>query len=801
MKILLVEDDQSTGEFLTSVLTAHRYTVDLARDGQTGLELANLWQYDLILLDVELPRLDGMSVCRQLRSQEVVTPILMLTAKSLNHDIVTGLDAGADDYLIKPCEPAQLLARMRALLRRSRNVSATLLTWGELSLDPASAQVLLQAQPVVLGPKEYNLLELFLRNPQRIFNRSAILDNLWTADDFPTENAVTNLIKDLRRKLKVAGMTEDLIETIYGLGYRLKSEPRSEEEHPLEAAITPERSQQAAGVASINQLAEQFRASLEQRLTGLVQAVRSLQTGSLTSTQRDTARQESHRLAGALGMFGYTQGTDTARTVEQLLLTTTPTAAQMEQALDLLATLQQAIAQPPPPPPPNLLISPDAAAPQVLLIDPGSVWIDWLQQDLRQPHLTLQVRSPTQIMQTPLTTAPAAYLVTWQAATPTPAEISVVQTLTAQFPTVPFLVLASQDTLMNRVTAAQLGCHRFLGAPGQAARVWEAIAQVTQCALVTKGQQQLAATVMVVDDDPLILSTMTALLQPWGLKVIEVANPEQFWDILTQTHPDLLVLDLELPTFNGIDLCRVVRQDPCYHHLPIIVITAHREAIQVQRVFEAGADDLTYKPIVGSELVTRIVTRIERGRLQQQLEQLQQQQRETLEQESRIDALTQIANRRRFDEFLAREWHYHGQAQVNLSLILSDVDYFKQFNDRYGHLAGDACLKQIAQVLQACVNPAADLVARYGGEEFGIILPNTDLNGALRVVRRMQQAIASLAIPHVESAVNPCLTLSLGITGTIPTADQTLAALVETADAALYAAKERGRNTYCLYPL
>lgn len=793
MKILLVEDDQSTGEFLTSVLTAHRYTVDLASDGQTGLELAHLWHYDLILLDVELPRLDGISVCRQLRSQEDATPILMLTAKSLNHDIVTGLDAGADDYLVKPCEPAQLLARMRALLRRSGTVTGTLLTWGELSLDPASAQVMLHDQPVFLGPKEYNLLELFLRHPQRIFNRSAILDNLWTADDFPTENAVTNLIKDLRRKLKAAGLTEDLIETIYGLGYRLKGEP--EPSPPTESAALATPTPQAAGVASLNQLAEQFRASLEQRLTALVEAVRSLQQGSLTAPQRATARQEAHRLAGALGMFGYAQGTDTARTVEQLLLAPSPTAAQMGQALDLLAALQQAIAHPPPP------ISPPPPAPAtVLLIDPGSPWLDHLQSAPHPPDLQLQVLPPP-VLPPQLAPAPLACLVTWCGNTPTQAEMGLVERLTAQFPTVPFLVLAVQDTLSNRVTAAQLGCQRFLAPPGEPARVWEAIAQVTQAALVAKSRQQLAATVMVVDDDPIILRTMTTLLQPWGLKVIEVATPERFWEILTQTHPDLLVLDLELPTFNGIDLCRVVRQDPFYHQLPIVVITAHRDALQVQQVFAAGADDLTYKPLVGSELVTRIVNRIERSRLRQQLEQLQQQQRETLQQESRIDALTQIANRRRFDEFLAREWHYHGQAQVNLSLILCDVDYFKQFNDCYGHLAGDTCLQQIAQVLQACVNPTVDLVARYGGEEFGIVLPNTDLNGALRVVRRIQQAIAGLAIPHIESTVNPCLTLSMGITGTIPTADQTIAALMATADAALYAAKERGRNTYCLYPL
>jgi len=799
MKILLVEDDQSTGEFLTSVLTAHRYTVDLASDGQTGLELANLWKYDLILLDVELPRLDGITVCRQLRAREDLTPILMLTAKSLNHDIVTGLDAGADDYLVKPCDPNQLLARIRALLRRSSNATSTLLTWGELSLDPAAAQVTYQSQAVMLGPKEYNLLELFLRNPQRVFNRSAILDNLWTVDDFPTENAVTNLIKDLRRKLKFAGMKEDLIETIYGLGYRLKPEPGKGNDEATKAQEDNAQTLYKEGVESINLLAAQFRASLTQRLASLVDAVRSLQQGELEATQRKNAHQDAHRLAGALGMFGYDQGTETARTVEQLLLETAPTDEQVAQSLDLLLTLQHAIAAPSFE---QMAIHDEVNESQlVLLIDPDVAWAEQLQPDGANQHFWLQAISPDAVNSNTFKKAPLVILVTWQGPTPTDQEVLLVETLSERYPTVPFLVIVEQDSLLNRVKAAQLGCQRYLCKPVQPTLLWNAIAQVTQCPLLPKNQQGLAATVMVVDDDPFILATMTNLLQPWGLQVIGLSEPEQFWDILTQINPDLLVLDLELPQFSGIDLCRVVRQDLFYSHLPIVVITAHRDAIRVQQVFDAGADDLSYKPIVGSELVTRIVNRIERARLRQQLDQMQQQQRETLQQELRVDALTQIANRRRFDEFLAREWHYHGQSQVNLSLILCDVDYFKQFNDRYGHPAGDTCLKQLAQVLQSCINPAVDLVARYGGEEFGIVLPNTDLNGALRVVRRIQTAIARLAIPHGESSVGPYLTVSMGITGTIPTSEQSMQALIATADAALYAAKDRGRNTYCLYPL
>ena len=228
MKILLVEDDQSLGEMLSLSLTSNHYTVDLAADGEVGLELACLWKYDLVILDLHLPKLDGLSVCRQLRSKGLVVPILILTSQNSNQEVATGLDAGADDYLVKPFNLDELLARIRALLRRGNTeTTSPVLVWGNLCLDPSIAQVTYLDRIVAARPKEYVLLELLLRCPHQIFSRDAIIDRLWTADDCPTKHAVTNLIKDLRHRLNDAGMTEELIETVYGIGYRVKVPPQT----------------------------------------------------------------------------------------------------------------------------------------------------------------------------------------------------------------------------------------------------------------------------------------------------------------------------------------------------------------------------------------------------------------------------------------------------------------------------------------------------------------------------------------------------------------------------------------------
>ena len=185
MKILLVEDDEATANVLAQELTTYHYCVETAADGQMALELAQGFHYDLLVLDIVLPKLDGISLCRRLRSHGLQMPILLLSAKDSTNDRVIGLEAGADDYLVKPYEISELIARIQALLRRGSSSLLTKLTWEKLQLDPDASLVTYAGKTLHLTPKEYSILELFLRNPQRIFSRSAILDRIWPNGEFP----------------------------------------------------------------------------------------------------------------------------------------------------------------------------------------------------------------------------------------------------------------------------------------------------------------------------------------------------------------------------------------------------------------------------------------------------------------------------------------------------------------------------------------------------------------------------------------------------------------------------------------
>lgn len=221
MKILLVEDDDRIAEPLAEALSDQHYAVDMAADGELGWDYLTTYDYSLVVLDVMLPRLDGLGLCQRLRRRGLTVPVLMLTARDTSTDKVLGLDAGADDYVVKPFDLAELLARVRALLRRGGHQTTPLLTWRGVALDPHSCQANYGDRPLPLTPKEYQLLHLLMYQPQRTLSRRDILNQLWASEDMPGEETIKVHIRGLRAKLAQAGVPDNFIETVYGLGYRL----------------------------------------------------------------------------------------------------------------------------------------------------------------------------------------------------------------------------------------------------------------------------------------------------------------------------------------------------------------------------------------------------------------------------------------------------------------------------------------------------------------------------------------------------------------------------------------------------
>ncbi len=222
MKILVVEDDPRVALIIAECLQKQSYIVEVVADGEAALDFAEVGRYDLIILDWMLPKLDGISVCKRLRDQGLLTAILMLTARGTSWDKVQGLDVGADDYVVKPFDVPELLARVRALLRRSPYpISTTLLSWGMLELETSKHEVRYNDRLLRFTQKEYALVELFLRNRDRVLTYDNIIDSVWILTDSPGKEAVKTHLRCIRQKLKELGAPSDLIENIYGVGYRL----------------------------------------------------------------------------------------------------------------------------------------------------------------------------------------------------------------------------------------------------------------------------------------------------------------------------------------------------------------------------------------------------------------------------------------------------------------------------------------------------------------------------------------------------------------------------------------------------
>lgn len=300
MRILLVEDDNYTLAILHEILTGQNFLVDEATDGEMAWALLQQFVYDLMLLDVMLPKLDGMSLCRRVRQMGNPVLVMLLTTCTNINDKLLGLESGADDYLTKPFHTEELTARIRTLTRRNATAVNLVLTYERLSLNPISRQVTYDGHPLPVGRKEYLLLELLLRHPHQVFSRDEIIDRLWSLDqEIPTDATVKSHIRSIRRKLELVGAS-DLIETLYGQGYRLN--PALEQQSAMEPLSDPK-------LEAVNHLTAQvwqraYVKSLD-KIHELEQAIDQCQAGNLSESTRQQAIFTAHKLAGSLYVFGF----------------------------------------------------------------------------------------------------------------------------------------------------------------------------------------------------------------------------------------------------------------------------------------------------------------------------------------------------------------------------------------------------------------------------------------------------------------------------------------------------------------
>ncbi len=491
MRILVAEDRVTIARSVRTLLAAQHYAIDFAPDGQVAWSFIDTYEYDLLIVDEVLPLLDGVSLCRQVRHSGKQMPILLIAQQNDVHQKSIGLDAGADDCMVQPLDGEELVARVRALLRRSQTATSPILTWGNLQLESSSRSVIFESKLLNLTPKEYALLELLMHDRftntsgdiHRVFSYGTIIEHLWVGDHNPSEETVRTHMKGLRHKLKAAGMNTDPIETVYGVGYRLRPAPAP-------PAIDP------AAQPQLSILVADPNPQTAAALTAVVQ----------------------------------------------------PVGVNIQPVSDL----------------PSLRSSIDpraTAQTQILLLELALV-----------PNLTA-----------------AGQLL---------AEIEQIS------PHLPVIIWSSWTNLATRLMVANSPAHYFLAKPNSVEFVWEIVQKVASQKIVTEWK------ILVLHNDTSTLMSLHQALEPGNCHLTSLQQPQLLWSTLASSHPNLVIVDLNLLDVGGLEICQMLRQDANWHNIPIIAITDQTDGQHIQKFFAMGANDLLIKPIVKPEIILSCVRRI-----------------------------------------------------------------------------------------------------------------------------------------------------------------------------------------------
>ncbi|MDR2404215.1 MAG: diguanylate cyclase [Spirochaetaceae bacterium] len=295
-------------------------------------------------------------------------------------------------------------------------------------------------------------------------------------------------------------------------------------------------------------------------------------------------------------------------------------------------------------------------------------------------------------------------------------------------------------------------------------------------------------TVLVIDDEKANLMVLNRILSP-DYTVLTARSSEEGLSRIAGEKPDLILLDIIMPGMNGFELLKTLKASPDTRSIPVIIITGLDNESDEEKGFMLGAVDYITKPFRNAIVIARVRTHLQIVNQIRMIERL-----------GLVDPLTDISNRRCFDERIAVEWRRAQRDKMPIAFIMMDVDRFKTYNDTYGHPQGDVLLKCLARIFAAAARRPGDLAVRLGGEEFGVLMPETDLKGALEVAEEIRAGVEAARIPTVDRRTITSVTISIGVVALVPDEHAVMAEFITRADELLYAAKEGGRNRVCSDP-
>jgi len=529
--------------------------------------------------------------------------------------------------------------------------------------------------------------------------------------------------------------------------------------------------------AALAEIWERHHAGVLSQVATVEAAVLALMRGDLGSEQRAGAVREAHKLAGSLGTFGLARASERSRELELLLgAPEQPGPEALPRLSELVVSVRDDVRAvlPTQPAPETQPAAP--AAERLLIVEDDRPLAERLAAEGARRGMGVELAaSPAEARALLARVRPAGVLLDLTFDSGTQDAYALLSELTGADPPIPVLVSTMRDTLVDRVEVVRRGGRGFVS------KALPAPQAIDQAMRLIERAAAPETTLLAVDDDAAVLDAVQALLTPHGVRVVTLSDPLRFWAELDRVRPDVILLDVDMPEVTGVELCRVLRNDPRWATVPVLVLTARRDPESIERIFAAGADDHLAKPVIPGELVTRVRNRVERLALHRAL--------------AETDGLTGVQNRQASTQALERLVRLAARYEQPLALALVDLDRFKQVNDVHGHAAGDAVLRRFGTLLKESFR-GEDVAGRWGGEEFVVGMYGMSGDNARE---RLGDLLATLGRERFEGVHGDAfdVAFSAGVARFPEDAGDT-AALYAVADAMLYRAKAAGRGRICV---
>ncbi|BAQ64798.1 response regulator [Geminocystis sp. NIES-3709] len=634
MKILLVEDDQRLGKLIHDYLVNESAVVEIVNTGFNIAEKLSKQCYDILILDVMLPKKNGIDICRELRSNNVDIAILFITALNNKIDKIKAFESGADDYLIKPFDFEELLARVKALLRREKKTELCNLTWNNLVMYPEEKKVIYNHNYLHLTPTEFKILQIFLETPNKVFNTQSIIDRLWEIDTTPTDSTLRTHIKSLRKKLEEVGLDKNFIETLYGMGYRLKQEreKRSEKQHQsfnnnkknidkisdlLEKNIRENKENQFQNLIKQMWLDNQETVSKDcQELSNYIQGNNNIDINKAINI--------AHNFVGFLGSLGFDTASKISKNIENLLKENQNNLSDKKvkfKILTLLDTLEK-----------NLFPNGKQCIPKKekkeKILPKNKIEILVIDEDIKiANNLILFMDNPQVVFHFVHSIVfgikylkerqyDVVILETHWEKSSSDQLTDILNFLKEKKEETKTIIYSKNDTLENRLYCSKYPISAFLNKTNTLDVLWENIFNILSNNHSTSNITPLY-DILVIDDDIRFTEVLKQKLisnrLPININII--SDSEIFLEEIKRIKPQLIILDLQMPKLDGLDICKIIKKDPFLQNIPIIFLTGNLEPDIMNQFVEAGADDFISKSKIDLELYPRIMTHLKRFNL------------------------------------------------------------------------------------------------------------------------------------------------------------------------------------------